>query len=401
MTEHQPTFPTLGRGAIVAALLALVCVATTVAGAAPSKRDVREARARLEQIEGELVEIRERLAATKLELQEKSAAVEENQVALERIQSDLLRTRDDLARAEARYERITERLNERAVEAYMQGPATSIDFVLGAETVAELTDRLAYADALAQVDAELAVTVANLRNELTVIQTRLEGQREEQARQLAKARVDRERVIEILDEISELERRQQALLEDAQKYLRKTKRGYQEWLEELESQDTGGGTWTGGPLPEPYDGVLERCPVDGPRGFGDGFGAPRYAGGYHLHKGVDIVAPMGTKIVAPFDGYAYTSSNTLGGRVVFVVGQYGRAYNAHLSAYAAGSNGHVSAGDLIGYVGDTGDATGIPHDHFEFHPDTIPSPWPASYYGYEVIEDAINPYPLLVQACGY
>jgi murein DD-endopeptidase MepM/ murein hydrolase activator NlpD len=396
MTEHQPSFPILGRAAIVASLLALVCVATTVAGAAPSKQDVREAKARLEQIEGELVEIRERLAATKLELQEKSAAVEENQIALERIQSDLLRTRDDLARAEARYERITERLNERALEAYMQGPATSIDFVLGAETVAELTDRLAYADAIAQVDAELAVTVANLRNELTVMQTRLEEQREEQARQLTKAREDRERVIEIFDEITELERRQQALLQEAQKYLRQTKR---EWLEELESRDTGGGTWSGS-LPEPYDGVLERCPVDGPRGFGDGFGAPRYAGGYHLHKGVDIVSPMGTKIVAPFDGYAYTSSNTLGGRVVFVVGRYGRAYNAHLSAYAAGSNGRVSAGDVIGYVGDTGDATGIPHDHFEFHPDTIPSPWPESYYGYRVIEDAINPYPLLVQACG-
>ena len=51
-------------------------------------------------------------------------------------------------------------------------------------------------------------------------------------------------------------------------------------------------------------------------------------------------------------------------------------------------------------MGDTGDATGIPHNHFEFHPNVMPSSWPASYYGYSIIEDAINPYPLLVAACG-
>jgi hypothetical protein len=39
------------------------------------------------------------------------------------------------------------------------------------------------------------------------------------------------------------------------------------------------------------------------------------------------------------------------------------------------------------------------HDHFEWHPDTIPTDWPKSAYGYSVIGDAVNPYPLLVEAC--
>jgi murein DD-endopeptidase MepM/ murein hydrolase activator NlpD len=85
--------------------------------------------------------------------------------------------------------------------------------------------------------------------------------------------------------------------------------------------------------------------------------------------------------------------------VVFVVGSQGTVYNAHLSEYTESSNSSVSAGEVIGKVGNTGSST-TPHDHFEFHPSVMPGPWPVSFYGYSVIEDAINPYPLLVQACG-
>ena len=68
--------------------------------------------------------------------------------------------------------------------------------------------------------------------------------------------------------------------------------------------------------------------------------------------------------------------------------------------YSANSDGPVQAGDIIGYVADSGDATGTPHDHFEWHPNTVPSNWPASYYGYTVIGTAANPYPVLVDVCG-
>jgi murein DD-endopeptidase MepM/ murein hydrolase activator NlpD len=85
---------------------------------------------------------------------------------------------------------------------------------------------------------------------------------------------------------------------------------------------------------------------------------------------------------------------------VYVTGATGYVYNAHLSGFSANSNGSVRAGEVIGYVGSTGDASGgVPHDHFEYHPNVIPSNWPASSYGYSVIDDAINPYPLLVDAC--
>jgi peptidoglycan LD-endopeptidase LytH len=404
MTESARHFPRSTRAAVTAALLILVSVVSTAAGAAPpSKQDVERAKHRLQQIENALGEIQSQLAETQVRLNSVAAEVELQEIALEKVTTDLIQTQERLDRARARYHKIQARLNERAVTAYMTGPASSIDFLLDAQNVTDLTDRLAYVDALAQLDAELAVDVTNTRNVLGAAQALLEAQQARSIRELDKARRQKADVSALFEQQQGLVEEQERLRSAAEQTFKTTKADYADWLAQQQSsggQAKGGRVWDGGDLPEPYDHVLDACPVDQPRGFGDGFGAPRYAGGYHLHKGVDVVAPAGTAIRAAFDGYSYTSSNTLGGMVVFVVGRYGKVYNAHLSKYSDNSNGQVSAGDVIGYVGDTGDAAGLPHDHFEFHPNVVPGSWPRSYYGYAVIEDAINPYPLLVQACG-
>ncbi len=114
-------------------------------------------------------------------------------------------------------------------------------------------------------------------------------------------------------------------------------------------------------------GIFRACPVAGSNEVIDDFGVwvikpevPK-----HIHQGNDIIAASGTPIVAPFDGVAEASSNELGGLAVKVFGEHGYVYNAHLSGY--GQLGEVQAGDVIGYVGATGDAGGY-HDHFEWHP---------------------------------
>ena len=142
--------------------------------------------------------------------------------------------------------------------------------------------------------------------------------------------------------------------------------------------------WRGqafGDLTIALDGVLRVCPVDEPRAYSDNWHAPRWGGGFHLHQGIDIFAPEGTAIRAPFDGTAVTADNWLGGLAVKVYGESGYVYNAHLSAH--GLLGPVQAGDIIGYVGSTGNASG-PHDHFEYHPGN---------------GDAVNPYLFLNAVC--
>src|SRR4029079_16587944 len=91
------------------------------------------------------------------------------------------------------------------------------------------------------------------------------------------------------------------------------------------------------------------------------------SGGYHPHAGNDLLAPMGAPIHAPFDGVATSDNNTLGGLAALGRGSQGYVYNAHMSRI--GQLGSVHAGDVIGYVGNTGDAAGGPtHAHVAWHP---------------------------------
>ena len=128
-------------------------------------------------------------------------------------------------------------------------------------------------------------------------------------------------------------------------------------------------------------------PVADPHSFGDSFGAARMTGTTyaHAHQGTDILAPDGTPLLASERGIiTKVGFDVLGGTKLWVKGESGTYYYyAHLSALADGiTDGTVvDAGDVVGYVGTTGNARGGPaHLHFEIHPDGGP---------------AVNPYPLL------
>ena len=108
------------------------------------------------------------------------------------------------------------------------------------------------------------------------------------------------------------------------------------------------------------------CPVQGASAYGDTWGAPRSGG--RRHQGVDMLAPTGTPLQAVIGGTVQFGNNVLGGVTLVLNGDNGhRYYYAHLSAYE-GVPGYVQQGQVVGYVGDTGNATGVPHLHFEIRP---------------------------------
>jgi hypothetical protein len=114
-------------------------------------------------------------------------------------------------------------------------------------------------------------------------------------------------------------------------------------------------------------------PVYGPAAYGDTFGAARgdVSGGWH--HGDDIFAPLGAPILAVSSGTVFSVGwNPVGGWRLWLRDQGGNEfYYAHLAAYTSlAANGrHVRAGQVLGFVGNTGDAKTTPfHLHFEVHP---------------------------------
>jgi murein DD-endopeptidase MepM/ murein hydrolase activator NlpD len=109
------------------------------------------------------------------------------------------------------------------------------------------------------------------------------------------------------------------------------------------------------------------CPVQGPLSFVDSWHDPRPGG--RLHEGVDLMSPRGTPNVAVVSGAVTMKSGPTSGNGVTLRGDNGDEYRYyHLSAYEGGAR-TVAQGDVIGYTGNTGDASGgAPHTHFEIHP---------------------------------
>lgn len=128
-------------------------------------------------------------------------------------------------------------------------------------------------------------------------------------------------------------------------------------------------------LPVPVDGVTARR-------IADTFGAPR--GRDRTHAGIDIFARRGTPVRSVGDGVVVdVREGGLGGRQVWVLGPAReRYYYAHLEGWRDGlvRGEVVTAGTVLGYVGDSGNAKGTP---------------PHLHWGIYGADGAYDPLPLL------
>jgi LysM repeat protein len=135
-------------------------------------------------------------------------------------------------------------------------------------------------------------------------------------------------------------------------------------------------------IPSGGGGGLARCPIAGGAHLMNDWGFPRSGG--RFHEGNDLFAPRGTPAVAVVAGSVVQRVGRLGGNQVRLVGDDGVSYSyTHLDSF--GEAGRVSAGTVIGYVGNSGNAAGgATHVHFEVHPGG---------------GAATNPYPVVAPVC--
>lgn len=152
-------------------------------------------------------------------------------------------------------------------------------------------------------------------------------------------------------------------------------------------------------MPDPDDFVIVFPQPQMNSTFADSYGAPRSEN--RLHMGNDIMGDRGDPVVSIADGriIKMTTSTRAGYYIAVAHGDGYSSYYIHLNNDASGDDGRggaatafaaglevgdpVAAGQVIGYVGDSGNAEGTaPHTHFEirFH------------------NRAVDPYPYLVAA---
>jgi murein DD-endopeptidase MepM/ murein hydrolase activator NlpD len=342
--------------AFACAVLATALV-TPGAGAAnldKAQHNLDAAQSQADQLGKDISHEKDRLATLQGDVAGLEGEISLAQAEYDHILARLNETRTQLDSTQGRYDDVKAVMDDRAAQTYMLGPGNSLDFLLSASSIADLSARAEFIGALQAQDSDHAAQLTSLSRQLN----------DTRKRQTDLTQISKDALAVLEKRKADLESRKaevESTLASLNAKLAEAKKLEEKWSHKVRVilSATGG---TGGPSP------FTVCPVPNYSWIADDFGAVRYTTvPPHAHQGNDIGGPYGTPIVAPFSGIASNASNSLGGLSVYVKSSAGYVYNAHLSKM--GQLGRVQAGDIVGYLGMSGDAQGtVPHDHFEWHP---------------------------------
>src|SRR5437773_8071880 len=138
----------------------LACAVLAGASAASASADTTST---LGQATGRLAQLEQQIMAAQAELSHQQSALHRtlsslsaDQAAYEGVQATLMSLRGRLADAQAQYDEYRSAIDERAAQAYMQGPFAAAEALLTSGSVSELGDRLQFESVIAQHDGSLA-----------------------------------------------------------------------------------------------------------------------------------------------------------------------------------------------------------------------------------------------------
>jgi murein DD-endopeptidase MepM/ murein hydrolase activator NlpD len=244
-------------------------------------------------------------------------------------------------------------LGSRASLIYRRSDLGPIEFLLGASSFEELISRADYMRRVNAADAKVVADVKRLQRRLVAQREELVSDRKSSARTLVTLKGRRDRL--------------QAQLKSKESEFKRVKA-------ELDAVRGGPNRPSGQAAAPGPNGMV--FPVVGSYYYSNTFGAARSGG--RSHQGTDIMSPNGTPVVAISSGSVASKSGGLGGKTIWLTGDNGWSYYyAHLDGWAVRS-GDVRAGQIIGYVGATGNAAGgAPHLHLQmYNHGSLVNPYP-------------------------
>jgi murein DD-endopeptidase MepM/ murein hydrolase activator NlpD len=346
-TTHSPA-RLIGRAVILGALISLF-VFPAYAHAAKSEKQLQE----------QLADIRSDLKKAGSEYDAAFWRLDETDVRLSQVETDIEATEQELANSRAL-------LSDRVARAYRSDATDYLTVLFEVSSFQEMATRVEYLQRIGEADAQTIEQCVALQTELEARQTELDAEREERAaavKELDKQKAALEK--RLASKKAEYDEVQRELAAQARRNSAASSRSYA-------SASSYGAPGANGMI----------FPVQGANYYSDTWGASR-GGGRRRHKGTDIMAAPGTPCVAVLSGSVRTKSNGLGGKTIWLTADNGmQFYYAHMQGYAV-SGGRVNAGQVIGYVGSSGNASAsAPHLHFQIHPGG---------------GSAVNPYPYLRQ----
>ncbi len=264
--------------------------------------------------------------------------------ALDATEAKLAKTNKKLAKTKKRLTAAKKQLNGRANSMYRREELELLTFLVGASSFEELVTRSDYLARIGKADAEAVAEVKKIKAELTEQRSELKKQRKSRAAEVSKLRSRKEKL---------------------QKRLSATEAEFRRVQRQLDNARSGGSLPRGVAGAAGPNGMV--FPVRGSYYYSDTWGASR-SGGRRRHQGTDIMARTGTPVVAAVAGTVTSKSGGLGGRTIWLRGKNGWTfYYAHLDRWIVRS-GSVKAGQVIGTVGSTGNASAsAPHLHLQMH----------------------------------
>lgn len=310
--------------------------------------------------------IADELNASYERLEQANAALKTSALRLHQAEVLVRQANARLAAAEAQLKKQQQRFGRRLAVAYMQGPVSATDVLIGAQGLSDYLDRQYYVERVMGEDADLLADLRSAQREVARERRSVLSRRAE----LASAHEENfARVTDASRQAAEYETRRKALSKEraAQEQefqeLEEDSKDVQRSLErEMAKRQANPSGFAA--LPK-WNGTLFR-PTAGR--FGSGFG-PRFHPILHywrMHTGVDIGGKFGQPVYAAAAGEVFHASwrGGYGKCIILLHGGAMSTLYGHLSSFNVRVGQRVQRGQLIGQVGSTGLST-APHLHFE------------------------------------